>query len=153
MATTGPADFSPEGLHESDLQQQPPQSFLSPSVLREKERISKLRGRCEGHRQGRCWPLRLMGGLGGYDMTPLWFPCPVAWSCHSPASNTDDSGGEVALSICSADTKTHNVVLSGETQQVLSVDRYIHTRLLKVNCGGFLKKYHKGVPFSDSLIV
>lgn len=94
-----------------------------------------------------------MGGLGGYDMTPLWFPCPVARSCHSPASNTDDSSGEVALSICSADAKTHNVILYGETQQVLSVDRYTHARLLKVNCRGFLKKYHEGAPFSAGFFV
>ena len=47
------------------------------------------------------------GRSEGDDMTPLRFPCPMARSCHRLASNTDDNHSEVALSICSPDTKTH----------------------------------------------
>lgn len=39
-------------------------------------------------------------GVGAY-ITLLWFPCPVARSCHTLASNTDDNSSEGALSICS----------------------------------------------------
>lgn len=67
-------------------------SFLSQSVLR--ERISKLWGSSAGRRRGRCWPLRLMGGLGGGWHDSL-FGSHAPWHAHVtlPQGNTSDSGG------------------------------------------------------------
>ena len=90
------ADFSPESLQGQICSSSP---SLSPSVLWERDLQAAVR---------RQMLATLSNGRseGGGDMTLLRFPCPVAHSCHTPASNTDDNSREGALSICSPDTKT-----------------------------------------------
>lgn len=97
---------------------------LSPRVLREKDLQAAV-----GWRWGRCRPLELMGGPGGMTWLLFWFPCPVARSCHTPASNTHDNSGEGALSICSPDTKTH-ILHHREPRQVLWMDTHIYNERL-----------------------
>lgn len=104
VATTG--WLLPEGLQESDLQQYSSSAF-SKSPWGEDLQAAVDR------RWGRCWPLKIMGGLGG--MTWLLFGSHALWHNRVTLLQVIQMI-EDALSICSPDTKTHGVVLHGMQQ-------------------------------------